>query len=329
MANKIITDYTAAGAIDASSDEFLLWQNSTNSYKKINRNTIMGVSGQPADLSTAQTFTNKVLDNSNTITLKDTLFTLQDDSDTTKQAKFQLSGITTATTRTYTLPNASSTLADLSTTQTFTNKTLTSPVITGGSIANSAITVDSISEYTSGNGVTVAGLNIKSGKLNSNNSVVTANITDTAVTPAKLQSGTGSGWSWQSFSPTWTNLTVGNGTVNYSKYIQTGKTVNLKYSLTLGSTSVIGTSPTFTLPVTASTDSSAGGIQWGTVTYIDVSAGSTFYTGAVVYASTTTGTIFVSNASATYSTLSSFTATIPVAYATGDTLVITATYEAA
>lgn len=59
----------------------------------------------------ASILSSKTIDNSNTVTLKDTLFTLQDDGDATKLLAFQLSGITTGTTRTLTIPNASGTIA--------------------------------------------------------------------------------------------------------------------------------------------------------------------------------------------------------------------------
>lgn len=72
----------------------------------------------------AQTLTDKTLDNSNTATLKDALFTLQDDADPTKQLRFQLSGITSGQTRTLTVPDASDTLVGRSTTDTLSNKTL-------------------------------------------------------------------------------------------------------------------------------------------------------------------------------------------------------------
>jgi len=68
--------------------------------------------------------------NTNTVTVKAANLTIQDGTDTTKQAVFAASGITTATTRTYTLPDASTTLVGTDATQTLTNKTLTSPTLT-------------------------------------------------------------------------------------------------------------------------------------------------------------------------------------------------------
>ena len=66
-----------------------------------------------------------------TLVANDTNFTLRDNTDTTKQANFELSGITTATTRTYTLPNLTGTLATTGTlTQTFSGTTTFSGTFT-------------------------------------------------------------------------------------------------------------------------------------------------------------------------------------------------------
>lgn len=64
------------------------------------------------------------------LTVNDSDLTIQDNLDTSKKAQFQLSGITTATTRTYTLPDITDTLVTLTAAQTLTNKTLTSPTLT-------------------------------------------------------------------------------------------------------------------------------------------------------------------------------------------------------
>src|ERR1043165_8283358 len=333
MADKVIGDYTAAVSIDGSTHYLLIQPGgSSTAYNRINRNVFLGIAGSPVGTSDSQVIMNKTIGNTNTFTSKDSLFTLQDDSDTTKQAQFQLSGITTGTTRTYTLPNASSTLADISTVQTLTNKTLTSPTITGGTIDNSTITVDSISGHTSATVVTVAGLQISSGVLNTNNSVVTANIADSAVTPAKLLAGTGSTYVWQSFTVTWTNLTIGNGTAT-GQYSQIGKTVRFRMKTVLGSTSVIGTDPSFTLPVTANSNTgSRPTIPYGQSLYFDTSP-SAFYFGPAGVPVSTSATAncqpFVSNVSATYATSSGYTATIPVAFGTGDEIYVTGSYEAA
>jgi len=88
-----------------------------------------------------------------TMSVTGTGFTLQDATDNTKQANFDLSGITTATTRTYTLPNTTGTLAALnlaqtfSAIQTFSNNTVQS----GGSYSfNSTGASFTVSQQTTG-----------------------------------------------------------------------------------------------------------------------------------------------------------------------------------
>lgn len=84
--------------------------------------TLPDITDTLAALTATQTFTNK--------SVVDATFSIVDDADATKIAKFQASAITTATTRTYTLPDISDTLVTLTATQTLTNKTLTTPVLT-------------------------------------------------------------------------------------------------------------------------------------------------------------------------------------------------------
>lgn len=64
------------------------------------------------------------------------VLTLSDSLDTTKKAAFDISSIATATTRTFTFPNASGTFVLTAATQTLTNKTLTNPIINVGSDAS-------------------------------------------------------------------------------------------------------------------------------------------------------------------------------------------------
>lgn len=252
MADKTINDYTAAVSIDASNDYYLIEQSGV--YKKINRNVGLGLASAPLGTTDVQSPQNKTFDNTNSITIKDGSLTIQNSSSTTKQAVFSASSITAGQTRTFTFPDLSGTLVTTSGSQTLTNKTITSPTISGGSIDNSTITVDSISGHTSGTLVTVANLQISNGVLNSANAVTATSIADGAIQPKALISGTGSGWSWSSWTPTFTNVTLGNGTINFAKYIQIGKTVFFRIKVTVGTTSTVTGAIQFSPPVTANTD---------------------------------------------------------------------------
>lgn len=244
---KQINQYPAAISIDGSADQLLIDPGGTGTYNKINRNTLLGITSTPIGASDSQTLQNKTLDNTNSVTVKDGSLTVQNTADTTKRAVFSASGITTGTTRTLTLPNRSDTLVTLAGSETLTNKTITSPVITGGTIDNSAITVDSISGHTSATQVTVGGVLMNNGTIGTSGAVVAASILAGAVQPQALTSGTGTSWAWTSFTPSWTNLTTGGGATNSGAYTQTGKTVTGYIFVVLGTSPAVGTGPSFSL----------------------------------------------------------------------------------
>lgn len=311
MADSTIDGLPTIGSIDRTTDKLAIWDASDSLTGEMTINSALGFSGgNPVSTSDSQTLTNKTLTsptiNTPTLTVNDDSLTLQDNSDTTKKAVFQLSGITTGTTRTLTLPDANITLVGTAATQTLTNKTLTAPTIT-----NPTLTVDTISEFTSANGVTIDGMLIKDGTVGPG-----------TITPAGLVSGTGSTWPWSSWTPTWTNLTVGNGTVN-ARYKQTGKTVDYELILTFGSTTSIGGNVSVTVPVTSATYGS----------FHAVGMGSANDGGAVVYilghclSSTTVGAVFSTTTNTAAFTF--VTSTSPFTWTTGDILMLSGTYEAA
>lgn len=329
MANQQIHNYTAANTIDASADLLLIDPASSGIYKSINRNTLLALTSQPLGLTDSQSPQNKTFDNTNSITVKDGSLTIQNTASPTKQAVFSAASITAGQTRTFTFPDASGTLVTTGATQTLTSKTLTSPAITGGTIDNSTITVDSISGHTSATTVTIANLQIVNGVLNTANSVTATAVAAGAIQPQALVTGTGSGWAWTSQTPSFTNVTVGNGTAS-ARYIQIGKTVFFRGEFTLGSTSSISGSVTVTLPITSRNDSGyeIGVFPIGHAIMID--AGINQYAGVAYQSSTTTMLIQTVNASATYATTTAVAnATTPFTFGTGDGFLWNVVYEAA
>lgn len=96
--------------------------------------------------------------------VSDAIFSLVNDADPTKKALFSLSGITTGTTRTFTLPNTTSELAILAGTQTFTgNKTFSGTLTASGTVTVSAASADigtatTTATYGMGTGGTTTGV---------------------------------------------------------------------------------------------------------------------------------------------------------------------------
>lgn len=122
--------------------------------------------------ATTETLSNKTLDNSNAITLEDSSFTLQDDADNTKQAQFNLSSLTTATTRTLSLPDANDTLAGIAATQTLTNKTIDA---TGTGTNTISIDADSVNFDNGVSGLSATDVQAALDEIDSNVDSVAAN----------------------------------------------------------------------------------------------------------------------------------------------------------
>lgn len=87
------------------------------------------VSGDVLPINDAANTTTKKVTIDNLFNILSSLFRIKDSSDTTKKVAFDVSGVTTATTRTITIPDANTTMVGTDVTQTLSGKTLTSPVI--------------------------------------------------------------------------------------------------------------------------------------------------------------------------------------------------------
>lgn len=146
---------------------------------------------------------------------------------------------------------------------------------------------------------------------------------DLSTTPGEL------GGEWKEWTPTWTNLTVGNAVQSFF-YTQIGKTVHIKGYITLGSTSSMGTGPILTLPVTAKSvnkGTASGSSQFGQIKIEDNTT--TNYLGYLYFSTTSSASPAVMSASGTYVSDVGISATAPMTWVSGDELRIIGTYEAA
>jgi hypothetical protein len=128
---------------------------------------------------------------------------------------------------------------------------------------------------------------------------------------------------WTSYTPTFTNLSVGNGTL-IARYLKVGRAVWFNFTFQLGSTSSVSSDIAVSLPVTASSNPGAFTVVGQ---FIDVSP-LTVYP-VVADAGTTGMNLRAINAAGTYATWALTSATVPFTWATNDKILCSGFYEAA
>lgn len=157
-------------------------------------------------------------------------------------------------------------------------------------------------------------------------------IAVSAITPEKLLTGTGTTWAWQTWTPTWTNLTVGNATTIY-RYKQIGKTVFVQIKLTFGNTSSMGTGPRFTLPVGENTTTYPALTNNYIGDFFIEDSGTANFTGTVLiggFGGSGKAYLYVKTVAGSYvAAASNITSTAPMTWTTNDFITLTFAYEAA
>ena len=134
------------------------------------------------------------------------------------------------------------------------------------------------------------------------------------------------GFTYAAYTPTFTNFSLGNGTINVARWAQSGKMVHVYGQVTLGSTSSVSGNITLSLPATAS--SSIVGINCvGNVTFGDDGVGS--YGGIVRLQSTTTFRLDVLGSAGSYTNVTGTSSTVPFTWTNLDDFRFSLVYEAA
>jgi hypothetical protein len=128
---------------------------------------------------------------------------------------------------------------------------------------------------------------------------------------------------WTTWTPTFTNFTLGNGTLT-ARYQKIGKTVNYYLEVTLGSTSSVTGTIIFTYPITPSSARQAG---QGNATMGD--SGVQGYIGAIGGWSATQGFLVALTTSGSYAGEAQTSATVPFTWTTNDFFFLSGTFEVA
>ena len=157
--------------------------------------------------------------------------------------------------------------------------------------------------------------------------ITSAEIDDNAVLPEHLESGAGTDWDWETWTPTFTNITLAKYTLNYAKFIVIGKTVHFRIKLTMTANTPVTGAISFSLPVDIHGDYTDTDAILASVVYVET--GSDSYPGSVRWASSSTFALFSHVASGTFTNLNTLIATQPFTWGNTDEISIAGTYDKA
>ena len=147
--------------------------------------------------------------------------------------------------------------------------------------------------------------------------------------PKRLQIYNGTSWidfdtEYTAFTPTWTNLTVGNATQDF-EYCRLGKFVHYQGTLTWGSTTSASGNISVSAPVNM--DTSVVTVQIAACTLTDT--GTADYQGSLYVQNTSNFFISTFNVAGTYPTHAIATATVPFTWTNTDLIRFSVFYKAA
>jgi hypothetical protein len=209
---------------------------------------------------------------------------------------------------------------DLTTAQTVAGvKTFSSAPASTVATGTAPLTITSTTKVTNLNADTVDGIHASA--------TPTANqllaLDSNALIPTAALGGV-----WATWTPTWTNITVGNGTVT-ARYTQIGKSVFFFLELVFGSTTAITAGyPSVSIPISPKiSDSNAGGIT--TARYLQT--GTAWFHGIPALSGSGAATISLGcmDVTGSFVTETGISATAPFTWATGHKLFVQGFYEAA
>ena len=125
---------------------------------------------------------------------------------------------------------------------------------------------------------------------------------------------------WTAFTPSFTNFTLGNGTIEEAVYVQVNELVYVNVYVTLGSTSAMATSPRFTAPVTIGGGAARLAVGTGRARI------GTFYW-IYPYISDEDVFMYCVGTSTTYATRESLSSTVPGTWGNGDSFQVSLVYH--